>query len=270
MWKCRGLARPSFKKSHEANIIKKHRPSIVALLETKTIAEHATEIVKRLVFFKSIIVEPVGFSGGVCILWNEIDIQATSQSRWSVHAVVTANFQEYASTNKSCRKRVWDEMNGVAEIPNSEWLVMGDLSTIGSQQEKSPTVSQLDELRNVINDCGLVDLGAHGPKWTWNNKRMGMANIKERLDRALANPQWCSRFPKAQAGRNYLETKIKGRSIFDSAFISNEIIHPFKHQKGKKGWMALKLDSDKAYDRVSWRFIVKILQCAGFEAKFVN
>lgn len=50
----------------------------------------------------------------------------------------------------------------------------------------------------MMNQCGLIDLGAHGPKWTWNNKRVGMANIKERLDRFLANTQWCSRFPNAQ------------------------------------------------------------------------
>lgn len=38
---------------------------------------------------------------------------------------------------------------------------------------------------------------------------------------------------------------VTGRSIFDSTVIFNEIIHSFKHKKGKKGWMALKLDLTK-------------------------
>lgn len=41
---------------------------------------------------------------------------------------------------------------------------------------------------------------------------------------------------------------ITNRSIFDSTVICNEIIHSFKRKKGSKGWMALKLDFDKAYD----------------------
>lgn len=108
----------------------------------------------------------------------------------------------YASTNKLCRKRVWEEVNGIGGMKNADWMVMGDLNTIGSEKEKvvgrKPTSTQIEELRNVMNQNGLVDLGAHGPKWTWNNKRVGLENIKERLDRVMANTLWCDRFPNAQ------------------------------------------------------------------------
>ncbi|XP_026447410.1 uncharacterized protein LOC113347933 [Papaver somniferum] len=40
-WNCRGLARPSFRRVMK-QLIKKHKPSVVALLETRTITEHAT------------------------------------------------------------------------------------------------------------------------------------------------------------------------------------------------------------------------------------
>ncbi|KAK3012315.1 hypothetical protein RJ639_012615 [Escallonia herrerae] len=42
----------------------------------------------------------------------------------------------------------------------------------------------------VINDRGLIDLGFSGNPFTWNNKRPAQGNIRERLDRGLANPQW--------------------------------------------------------------------------------
>ncbi|XP_026429125.1 uncharacterized protein LOC113325114 [Papaver somniferum] len=145
------------------------------------------------------------------MLWNEeeVNIQTTSQSRWPIHAVVTAKFHRpwimstiYASTNKVCRKRLWDEVNGVGGIQDTERMVMGDLNTIGSGKEKvggrKPTANQLEELKNVMNKNGLIDLGAHGPKWTWKNKRVSLANIKERLSRVMANVMWCNRFANAQ------------------------------------------------------------------------
>lgn len=154
-------------------------------------------------------------------MWNEegVEIKATSNSKWVVHAVVTAKLQKpwilssiYASTNKVNRKRVWDEMAGIDEIQNADWMVMGDLNTIASVNEKVggriPKASKMEELKNVMNQCGIIDLGAHGPRCTWNNKRTGMANIKKRLDKVLANPQWCSRFPNAQDEGNFLEAKV--------------------------------------------------------------
>lgn len=139
-WNCRGLARTSFIRVMK-QLIKMHNPSIVALLETRTVAEHATKIVKKLGYTSSIVVDPYGFSGDMCLLWNEdeVEIQSTSQSRWSVHGVVTAKFRKpwilssiYASTNKANKKRVWDEMNGIAGIQNAKWMVMGDLNTIST------------------------------------------------------------------------------------------------------------------------------------------
>ncbi|KAI3889503.1 hypothetical protein MKX03_023617, partial [Papaver bracteatum] len=75
------IARHSFNRVME-QLVKKHKPHIVALLETRTIREHAIEIVKNLGFTSSIVVDPAGFSGGMVLLWNEeeVDIQATSQS----------------------------------------------------------------------------------------------------------------------------------------------------------------------------------------------
>ncbi|KAI3891422.1 hypothetical protein MKX03_020704 [Papaver bracteatum] len=87
---------------------------------------------------------------------------------------------------------------------------MGDLNTIGSKNEKAggrePSASQLQELKDVMNQCGLIDLGAHGPRYTWNNKRVGFANIKERLDRVLANEEWCNSFKNAQV-RGHLDIR---------------------------------------------------------------
>ena len=47
----------------------------------------------------------------------------------------------------------------------------------------------------IINSCGLRDLGYNGPKFTWNYERADGVRIHERLDRALATLEWVRLFP---------------------------------------------------------------------------
>ncbi|KAA3479951.1 Retrovirus-related Pol polyprotein LINE-1 [Gossypium australe] len=56
---------------------------------------------------------------------------------------------------------------------------------------------------------------------------------------------------------------IAGRNIFENVIITQEVIHSMIcNRKGRK-WMAIKLDLEKAYDRISWDFINATLITAG-------
>ena len=46
----------------------------------------------------------------------------------------------------------------------------------------------------VLESCKLVDLGFIGYPYTWNNKRLGAANTRQRLDRAVANDGWREKY----------------------------------------------------------------------------
>lgn len=50
-------------------------------------------------------------------------------------------------------------------------------------------------LRHVVDRNRLIDLGYSG--CGWNNKRVGKANIQERLDRGFVNEHWHLLFPNA-------------------------------------------------------------------------
>ena len=50
---------------------------------------------------------------------------------------------------------------------------------------------------------------------------------------------------------------IKGRYILESVVIAHEIVHSI-HRTGEKG-VILKLDYEKAYDRVRWTFLFEML-----------
>ncbi|XP_030943673.1 uncharacterized protein LOC115968415 [Quercus lobata] len=53
----------------------------------------------------------------------------------------------------------------------------------------------MEEFGAALEECNLIDLGFCGYKFTWNNKRPGAANTRERLDRAVANKEWRDMFP---------------------------------------------------------------------------
>ena len=53
---------------------------------------------------------------------------------------------------------------------------------------------QVDEFMKVLESCQLQDLGNKGYPFTWNNKRLGEANTKIKLDRVVANKDWIGKF----------------------------------------------------------------------------
>jgi hypothetical protein len=57
-------------------------------------------------------------------------------------------------------------------------------------------VGQMDAFRDALSFCELSDLGCNGAPFTWNNGQEGNNFIQARLDRVVANAEWCTLFPK--------------------------------------------------------------------------
>ncbi|KAL5579576.1 hypothetical protein UlMin_012018 [Ulmus minor] len=63
---------------------------------------------------------------------------------------------------------------------------------------------------------------------------------------------------------------VPGRSIHDNSVLIQEVIHAMKKKKGTKGWMGMKIDIQKAYDRLSWQFLEAVLKAFGFHPKWIQ
>ena len=63
---------------------------------------------------------------------------------------------------------------------------------------------------------------------------------------------------------------IPGRWIAENQLIVQEILHSFKIRKVKGGFVAMKLDLQKAYDKVNWGFLKMVLTRFGFSSKFIG
>ncbi|KAL5581072.1 hypothetical protein UlMin_013514 [Ulmus minor] len=64
---------------------------------------------------------------------------------------------------------------------------------------------------------------------------------------------------------------IPGRLILDNAIIGFECLHAIKRKRSKKrGYLALKLDMAKAFDRVEWSFVQEIMTKLGFSEVWIR
>jgi hypothetical protein len=61
---------------------------------------------------------------------------------------------------------------------------------------------------------------------------------------------------------------IKGRLLLDGALSLQEIIYELRVRKSKA--ILLKLDFEKAYDRVSWLFLKEVLRKKGFDSGIIH
>lgn len=63
---------------------------------------------------------------------------------------------------------------------------------------------------------------------------------------------------------------VPNRHSSDNIIIAQEVIHSMRTKKGPKGWMAIKIDLKKAYDRLSWDFVRSTLQDIGMPSNYVD
>jgi hypothetical protein len=64
---------------------------------------------------------------------------------------------------------------------------------------------------------------------------------------------------------------VSSRLITDNVLVAFETLHTIATRlSGKKGFMALKLDMNKAYDRMEWDFLESMLRKLGFADRWIN
>ncbi|CAL1397819.1 unnamed protein product [Linum trigynum] len=60
---------------------------------------------------------------------------------------------------------------------------------------------------------------------------------------------------------------IRDKQIIENILLGHELMHYLKIKtRGKKGYMALKVDMEKAYDRVEWSFLLAVMNKMGFDS----
>lgn len=108
----------------------------------------------------------------------------------------------YVEPDKEKRKPVWDKLSELASLRNDMWFLIGDFNEILCNEEKEggPLRPQgsFSNFRTFVAENDLVDIKHSGNCLSWRGKR-NTHLIFCRLDRAMANEEWCDRFPTARS-----------------------------------------------------------------------
>ncbi|KAL6126472.1 hypothetical protein ACLB2K_074521 [Fragaria x ananassa] len=114
---------------------------------------------------------------------------------------------------------------------SSSWLCVGDFNEIQWSFEKwggaPPDIWRIKLFQSFISNAHLRDLNFQGLEFTWFAMRNRRVYIKQRLDRAMANVEWCSNQTRTQVfhlpkvGSDHrpifvdtLPSEIKGKPLF--------------------------------------------------------
>lgn len=103
------------------------------------------------------------------------------------------------------RHHMWELLRRIRHNASEPWLMIGDFNETMWQSEHfsraKRSESHMADFRRVLADYNLHDTGFKGSKWTYNNKQSGSNNVKARLDRGVASPEWSKVFGDATIER---------------------------------------------------------------------
>ncbi|CAM8940407.1 unnamed protein product [Rhodiola kirilowii] len=214
-WNCRGLGRPRTVRALK-DAIRALSPQLVGLLETKKKVSEWESLKWKLGFRNRFPVSCTGRAGGLALLWDDsLDLHVVSFSQNHIDVIVKCQFDVrvtlfYGDPVLGNRWRTWDLLRRLRDnLPVTlPWTVIGDFNEIlcssESQGLKIRPGWQMNSFRTVLDECNLSDLGYVGYPFTFSNHRMGEAEVKVRLDRAVANAVWRQVFPSSVVSHMHL------------------------------------------------------------------
>jgi hypothetical protein len=194
---------------HLSRLLQSTSPQVIFLSETRNFSISVSSLVNHFNLNDAFVVPSQGHSGGLWLMWtDEIELHIFDHSQNYILDVcknTTSNISYglicmYGDPRHISTSIIWNHVQYfVSQNSNLPMLCMGDLNDIMHPSEKSGPSSvdfnRMNDFCAYVNNCGLIDLGFSGPAYTWSNKRFSSMPTYERLDRCLANAEWCRVFP---------------------------------------------------------------------------
>ncbi|KAI5351228.1 hypothetical protein L3X38_004119 [Prunus dulcis] len=204
---------------------------VFAVLEPRIGGSRGLSVAKSLGFSHYHIVDPIGFSGGVWLLWNgnSVSLHVVAHSSQTVTALITMDSKRwlltvvYASPCANVRTSLWKYFDGLAAVCNLPWLLLGVFNDIVCGEEKLGGNLDVGGQHFIewIDRNHLIDLGFSGANFTWCNKRGEDDVIWKRLDRGLCNIDW--RFLFSEAHLSHLPRVNSDHCPIMVKFFSNHL-----------------------------------------------
>lgn len=140
----------------------------------------------------------------------------------------------YGKCTRSARQDLWDSLSVISQsIGSQPWAIGGDFNVIASLEEYSgrstPDVAAIEDFRQCIDACHLMDIPVTGGLYTWTGMR-STGRVWKRLDRILVSSDWLSTFPTSHAQLLPRTTSDHSPVLFSVEPASPFLAKPFRFQ----------------------------------------
>ncbi|XP_075669797.1 uncharacterized protein LOC142639522 [Castanea sativa] len=309
----RGTLKPNFQ-NHVGELARNHNPVILVVMETLVGGDRAREITSRLPFDGVIVADPIGYTGGIWLLWklDRVEVVQLACTEKEIHVevkVLPSNFSwiftaMYASPRIVERQVLWENLSKVADLHSKPWIIAGDFNEplVGEDKfEGSPDAANRDFSYNVqwqpklsCEEKSSIDhmvtkeeiradlwslkvlkppvqtgcMLTQGPESISSYRPISLCysvyKIVSKILVGRIRPLLDHLISPCQAAF------VPGRRGANNAIVMQEIIHTMGIAKGKGGYVALKIDLEKAYDKLKWSFIRGMLIIYNFPDNLIE
>lgn len=200
-WNCRGSGGTTV--STLNRYLRCTKATIAFISDTRCNLEKAGKRVANLPLCNFSGVPSNGRSGGLWLLWSDdVHVNISRSNKFYFFAEVLNKdgskpwglVAVYGDPSRVQNPKIWEEIGEFIEQCDGHACMFGDFNVVMSLEEKSGGSAELGEpnrlFREWFRNMGLLDLGYHGPAFTWSNRQGGSDNISQRLDRAMATIYW--------------------------------------------------------------------------------
>jgi len=135
-WNIRG-AQNNNARRHMKDLIRKHRPSFLVILETRVLFARLATFWTNIGYTMVHIVEASGHSGGIWLLKHSVDPTTTTITDGNQYSITFTISQGnttttctcvYASPNATLRSPFWTYLSNLSQTITGPWMLIGDFN----------------------------------------------------------------------------------------------------------------------------------------------
>ena len=179
VWNCQGLGNQRVVQEL-ADLVQAKARSLVFLVGTWADEARLNYVQSRIQFDQKFFVERINRGGGLVLFWkNEIEVDVESSSLNHIDVTINKNSEKpwrftgfYDELDTHKRFESWDLLCSLHRRSSLPWLCANDFNEIVKQSEKSGgrlrPYNQMQQFREVLDECGFMDLGFKGFPFTWS------------------------------------------------------------------------------------------------------
>ena len=140
----------------------------------------------------------------------------------------------YGFVDKARKHETWSLIRDLHRRSPLPWVCAGDFNEIVWSHEKLGLGARpegvMKEFRDALDECGLMDLGYVGEKFTWRGKRAG-GMVLERLDKAVVDNGWFALYPGTKVQHLRTHSSDHKAILIKLEGIIPRSIRPFKFEQ---------------------------------------